>query len=191
MSSESLTVRTMLEASAAAVRSCLAISDDIAEAARRIGDALEAGGTVLVCGNGGSAADAQHFAGELLGRFRSSARAPLAAVALSADGAVLSSIANDFEYVEVFARQVRALARPGDALVGISTSGRSENVVRALRAAPAGVVRIALLGRAGPLADGADVVLRVDAEDTAHVQAGHIAVLHAICELLEARFSRS
>ena len=184
-------VRAMLEASTDAVRACLAIADDVAEAGRRIGDALDAGGKVLICGNGGSAADAQHFAGELLGRFRLSERRSLPALALSADGAVMSTIANDYAFADVFARQVAALARPGDVLVGISTSGKSENVLRAFTAAPAGVLRIALVGPGGPLAERADLALRVRAEGTAHIQAGHIAVIHAVCEMLERRFSRA
>jgi len=145
----------------------------------------------LICGNGGSAADAQHFAGELLGKFRSAERRALAAIALSADGAVLTTIANDFAFEDVFARQVQALARAGDVLVGISTSGKSANVLRAFAAAPAGTVRIALVGRNGPLGDGAEIALRVPAEETAHIQAGHIVVIHAVCEALERRFARS
>ncbi|TMD58468.1 MAG: SIS domain-containing protein [Chloroflexi bacterium] len=181
----------MLEASAEAIRACVAITDDIAAAARRIGDALEGGHKVLICGNGGSAADAQHFAGELLGRFRSSTRPPLAGLALSADAAVITCIANDFDYDDVFARQVRALAQPGDVLIGISTSAKSENVLRAFAASPDGTLRIALVGPGGALADRADIALRVRADATAHIQAGHIAVLHAICEALERRFDRS
>src|ERR671930_115778 len=127
----------MLEASTDAVRACLAIADDVAEAGRRIGDALDAGGKVLICGNGGSAADAQHFAGELLGRFLSSAsaRAPRPAIVLTADTAVQTCIGNDYAFDDVFARQVRGLAQPGDVLVGISTSGASPNVRRAFAAA--------------------------------------------------------
>jgi D-sedoheptulose 7-phosphate isomerase len=127
----------------------------------------------------------------LLGRFRTQERRPLAAMALSADGAVLTTISNDFAFVDVFARQVQALARRGDVLVGISTSGASENVLRAFTAAPQGVTRIALVGNGGPLADRADLVLRVAVDGTAHIQAGHIAVIHAVCEVLEVRFGRS
>ena len=188
---EAAIAREMVSASADAVRACLSIVDEIADAARRIGDALESGHKILICGNGGSAADAQHFAGELLGKFRSAERRALAAIALSADGAVLTTIANDFAFEDVFARQVQALARAGDVLVGISTSGKSANVLRAFAAAPAGTVRIALVGPSGPLGDGAEIALRVPAEETAHIQAGHIVVIHAVCEALERRFARS
>jgi phosphoheptose isomerase len=189
MREDSATVREMLRTSADAVRACLAIADDVSEAGKRIGDALDSGRQVVVFGNGGSAADAQHFAAELLGRYRAAERRPLAAVALSADGAVLTAVANDYDFADVFSRQVRALARPGDIVFAISTSGRSESVVRALREAPKGTVRIALLGRdRATLADVADITLAVPADGTAQVQAAHIAVIHAICELLESRF---
>ena len=184
-------VRAMLQSSADAVHACLGITDAIADAARRIGDALESDHKIIIFGNGGSAADAQHFAGELLGKFRGAERRALAAVALPADGAVLTTIGNDFAFAEVFARQVQALARSGDVLFGISTSGRSENVLRAFSAAPDGTFRIALVGSGGPLADRADLALRVRAEGTAQIQAGHIAVIHAVCEVLERRFGRS
>jgi D-sedoheptulose 7-phosphate isomerase len=167
------------------------MADDVVSVAHTIADAFASGHKLLVCGNGGSAADAQHFAGELIGRFLSSAseRAPRPAIALSADSAVLTCIANDYGYDEVFARQVRGLAQAGDVLVGISTSGSSANVLRAFQAAPSGVTRIALCGRTGPLANLADLALCVPAEGTAPIQAAHIAIIHAICMVLEARFA--
>lgn len=181
----------MLTTSAEAILACQALVDEIASVAHTIADAFESGHKLLVCGNGGSAADAQHFAGELMGRFLSSRsdRAPRPAIALSADSAVLTCIGNDYGYEEIFARQVHGLATPGDVLVGISTSGSSLNVIRAFEAAPAGVVKIALCGPAGRLAGLADVALCVPCEGTAPIQAAHIAMIHAICLVLEERFA--
>ncbi|MDQ3928071.1 MAG: SIS domain-containing protein, partial [Chloroflexota bacterium] len=118
-----------------------------AEAARLIAAALQSGHKVLVFGNGGSAADAQHFAGEMVGRFKLNGRVALPVLALTTDSTVLTCVANDFSYEEVFSRQVEAFAQPGDVVLGISTSGRSQNVLRALRAArERGATTIALLG---------------------------------------------
>lgn len=181
--------REMLEGSADAIRASAGLAETAVTVAQRIADAFVGGGKVLVCGNGGSAADAQHFAAEMVGRFRSPARAPQAAIALSADTAVLTAIANDFSYDDVFARQVRALARPGDVLVGISTSGEAANVIKAFETAPAGVLKVALTGPRGRLGDAADVALRVPVEGTAQIQAAHGALIHAICAVLDARFA--
>ena len=153
-------------------------------------DALEAafarGGKVLVFGNGGSAADAQHFAAELVGRLRRD-RAARAAVALSTDTSVLTAIANDAGYPRVFARQIEALGAPGDVAVGISTSGSSPNVLEGLKTARAkGLVTIALTGRDGGRAGGlADVHVNVPHESAARVQEVQRTLLHAICELIE------
>src|SRR6266511_2539155 len=117
----------MLEQSADAVRGSLVLADAVVVVAQRIADRFACGGKLLVCGNGGSAADAQHFAAEMVGRFRHE-RTARPAIALSADTVVLTAVANDFTYDELFARQVRALARPEDVLVGISTSGEAANV---------------------------------------------------------------
>jgi len=156
-------------------------------AAQQIVSSLQRGGKVLACGNGGSAADAQHLVGELVGRFKSDQRPPLAAVALTADAAVLTALANDFGYERVFAHQVEALGRAGDVLIGISTSGRSPNLLRALEAARRkGMRSIALLGRDGGEAlQLADIPLVVPSEDTQHIQETHTAVLHLLCELVE------
>jgi D-sedoheptulose 7-phosphate isomerase len=155
-------------------------------AATTIADAFRAGGKLLVVGNGGSAADAQHVAAELVGRFER-VRRPLAAIALTADTSVMTSVANDKGYAEVFVRQVEALGRAGDVVLAISTSGRSPNVVAALRTArQLGLKSIALTGRdggdAGPLCD---VHVNVPAENTARVQEVHRTLLHAICGLVE------
>jgi len=148
--------------------------------------ALEAGGKVLAFGNGGSAADSQHFAAELVGRFARERRA-LAAVALSTDTSVLTSIANDYRYDRVFARQIEAIGGPGDVAIGISTSGASANVAAGLEAARArGLTTIALTGQdGGPVAAAADIHIRVPVASRARIQEVHGTILHAICELVE------
>src|SRR6266511_6075352 len=165
----------MLEQSADAVRGSLVLADAVVVVAQRIADRFACGGKLLVRGNGGSAADAQHFAAEMVGRFRHE-RAARPAIALSADTAVLTAVANDFTYEEVFARQVRALARPEDVLVGISTSGEAANVIKAFEAAPPGVLKVALTGTRGRLADVADLSLRAEGDGTAAIQAAHGAL---------------
>jgi phosphoheptose isomerase len=170
-----------------------ALAEGIAEAAARIVAALRAGGKVLVCGNGGSAADAQHFAGEMVGRFKLPGRRALPVIALTTDTTVLTCVANDFSYEEVFRRQVEALAGPGDVLVAISTSGRSPNVINAVLAArSAGAATIAMVGAGGgPLAGEADLALVVPSRDTSLVQECHITTIHAICELVESAVART
>ena len=159
----------------------------VAALAARITESLERGGTVLTFGNGGSAAEAQHFAGELLGRFRATRR-PLRAIALSTDPSVVTCIANDFSYDDLFARQVEAMARPGDVAIGISTSGRSENVVRGLRAARGrGAVAVAWTGAdPGPAGEAADSVIAAPSTTTARIQEVHTLVMHTICVAIDA-----
>lgn len=154
-------------------------------------EALDRGGKVLVCGNGGSAAEAQHLAAELVGRFQDERR-PLPAVALTADTAVLTALGNDFGYREVFARQVEALAGPGDVVVLLSTSGRSESVVEAARRARrAGAVTVALTGRTGgALAPAVDLALCVPADDTARVQEVHLLLAHVLCQMVDRGLAR-
>lgn len=158
----------------------------IARAAGLCVATLRAGGTVLWCGNGGSAADAQHLAAELVGRLALERRG-LAALALNADTAALTAIGNDYGFERVFARQVEALGRPGDVLVALSTSGRSANVIAALEAARAGgLTRIGLTGRTGgAMAELADPCLRVPADDTQLIQEAHIVIGHVLCGLIE------
>jgi D-sedoheptulose 7-phosphate isomerase len=148
--------------------------------------ALTRGGKLIVFGNGGSAADAQHFAGELLGHF-STDREPLPAVALTTDSSVMTAIANDYAYAEVFARQVRGLARPEDIVVGMSTSGRTENVRLALATARGrGATTWALTGaNGGPVADAAEHAIRVPSTSTPRIQEMHITLIHAACSLLD------
>jgi D-sedoheptulose 7-phosphate isomerase len=162
----------------------------VERAARIVADALAGGGQVLFCGNGGSAADAQHLAAELVGRLAKE-RPAYRAVALTTDSSVLTAVGNDYGYAEVFARQVQGLGRRGDVLVAISTSGRSENVLRAAATAKqAGLAVIALLGPVhSPLDATADVALHVDGELAGLVQQGHITVGHAICMWVEARLA--
>jgi D-sedoheptulose 7-phosphate isomerase len=159
-----------------------------AQAGSLLEETLRGGGTVLFCGNGGSAADAQHLAAELVGRLdRGRERAPLAGLALTTDTSALTALANDFGYQEVFARQVRALGRSGDVLVCLSTSGASANVVRAAEAArESGLGVVALVGPEGsPLDALADVVLHVPGATSGQVQQGHITIGHLLCELAE------
>jgi len=160
----------------------------VERAAVLVADALAGGGQVLFCGNGGSAADAQHLAAELVGRLQLE-RPAYRAVALTTDTSVLTAVGNDYGYADVFARQVEGLGRAGDVLVAISTSGRSENVLRAAAAARArGMTVVALLGPAGsPLDQDADLALHVDGDVAGLVQQGHITIGHAICGWVERR----
>lgn len=147
--------------------------------------ALRAGRKVIAFGNGGSASDAEHLAAELVGRCVIE-HVPLAAVALSANTSALTALGNDYGYEEVFARHLRALGRAGDIAIGITTSGRSENVLRALRAAKQARLRtVALTGRRGLFGGDVDLELRVPSESTPRVQEAHITAIHAICELVE------
>jgi phosphoheptose isomerase len=165
------------------------LREPILDAADVIGAALADGGKVLVCGNGGSAAEAQHLAAELVGRYKVPTRRGLGAIALTADTSVLTAWSNDVGYDEVFARQVEALGRAGDVLIGLSTSGRSRNVVRAFEVARVlGLRTVALLGGdGGALAPLADVAVTVPSTDTQHIQEVHLVVVHLLCELIEAR----
>ncbi len=166
-----------------------ALRPGIEAAADELARVLRAGGRILVCGNGGSAADAQHFAAELCGRYRRERRA-YAAVALTTDTSVLTSVGNDYGFERVFARQVEGLGRPGDALVGFSTSGRSPNVLRAFETARAAGLRTLAIagGDGGPLRGLADRCLCVAASaSTPRIQEGHQFILHALCEIIEER----
>jgi D-sedoheptulose 7-phosphate isomerase len=148
--------------------------------------ALTAGNTIYFCGNGGSAADSQHLAAELLGRYRLD-RAPLPAVALTVDTSALTAIGNDFGFDEVFERQLRGLARRGDVLVALTTSGNSPNVMKAVHAARAmGVTVLGLTGGSGgALKEASDIALVVPAQRTDRIQEMHIACGHMICEMVE------
>jgi D-sedoheptulose 7-phosphate isomerase len=149
--------------------------------------ALRAGGTVWTCGNGGSAAEAQHFAAELVGRFKRE-RDAFRVICLADNIATLTSVSNDYEFADVFARQVRGMARRGDVLVAFSTSGNSENVLRACAAArKLGVIVAGLAGEGGGrLAADADILVAVPDRDTPRIQEVHLAVVHVLCDLVEA-----
>jgi len=166
--------------------------ETIAAAAEAITRALKQNGTVYLCGNGGSAADAQHIAGELVGRF-SRERKALAAVALSTDTSILTSIANDYAYENVFARQVEALAGEGDILWAFSTSGTSANVIAAAQLAKEkGACVLAFTGRANSeLEQTSDICFCANAESTARSQEIHQLAYHIICDLIEQSFTNS
>lgn len=161
----------------------------ILAAAEAIAASLSRGGKLLTCGNGGSAADAQHIAAELVGRLgpASSLRPPLAAIALTADTSILTAVGNDYGFEALFQRQVEALGRPGDVLLAISTSGRSDNVLRAVAAAAAGgLATIGLSGGdGGMLADAVDIDIVVPSDSPQRIQEAHITIGHIICDLVE------
>ncbi|MEX2127852.1 MAG: D-sedoheptulose 7-phosphate isomerase [Xanthobacteraceae bacterium] len=159
------------------------IADEMAKA-------LKGGRKILLCGNGGSAADAQHIAGELLSRFESD-RAPLPAIALTTDSSVLTAIGNDYGYDQVFGRQVKGLGAMGDVLIAISTSGRSPNILKALDAARTkGVVTIGFTGKkGGDMTPRCDVILRAHSDRTPVIQQIHITAAHIVCGLVERRLA--
>jgi D-sedoheptulose 7-phosphate isomerase len=158
----------------------------IATAAEIMKRSLRSGGKIMFCGNGGSAADAQHLATELMGRYLKD-RAPLSALALTVDTSALTAIANDYSYDEVFARQLRGVGRRDDVLVGLSTSGNSANVVRAIETArDLGIVSLALTGQqGGRMAEIADHVIRAPATRTNSIQEMHIVIGHRLCGFIE------
>jgi D-sedoheptulose 7-phosphate isomerase len=162
------------------------------EAAECVWECLSTGHKLLICGNGGSACDSQHLAGELVGRYLGERRA-LPAIALSSDGAVVSCIANDYRFEDVFARQIEALGSPGDLLVVFTSSGNSPNICEALRAAKsAGIRSVAFLGRDGGSALGlCDLPLLVPNPATARVQEAHQFLLHALMDEIEAKLASS
>lgn len=154
--------------------------------------ALQAGNKILIMGNGGSAADAQHFAAELVGRFRRE-RQGLAAISLSTDSSAITAIGNDFGFEQIFSRQVEALALPGDIVFGISTSGQSKNVITAIEKAGAiGCKTIGLLGKdGGALASAVSCGMTVSGDETSYIQEAHIMIIHMLCELIEAKMSKN
>lgn len=175
-----------LAASAALIEATSDLAPAIAEAAKLIAEALRAGGLVAFCGNGGSAADCQHLAGELVGRFRRE-RSAWRALALTTDTSILTAIGNDYGYEQVFARQVEAHVKAGDVLVVFSTSGNAANCLLAADAARGrGATVVGLTGRhGGALRPRCDLCLCVPSEDTARIQEAHIAIGHIICDLVE------
>ncbi len=181
-------VRAYLHASAETKRrTAEACEDVIVAAADLITQAFRADGKVLICGNGGSAADCQHMAAEFVSRLTKDFERPgLPAIALTTDSSFLTAFANDCGFDGVFERQVQALGRPGDVVIGISTSGNSPNVVRAVRLARVqGLRSVVLTGAQGQLAGLADVAISVPSTDTQHLQEAHLAIEHLICWLVE------
>jgi len=176
----------ILEDSITAKRDCIENNiDTICRAADMLAACIRAGNKVLIFGNGGSAADAQHLAAEFVNRFQIE-RPPLAAIALTTDSSIITSISNDYQFVDVFAKQVEALGRSGDIAWGISTSGNSANVVKAVKSArKIGMATLAMTGRGGELAACADLVFTVASDTTARIQESHITLGHILCDLLE------
>lgn len=183
---EGATVACVIDDHVACAAALRGLSAEIARVAGLVAHALAVGGKVLLCGNGGSAADAQHIAGELVGRFLRERR-PLPALALNANTSVLTALGNDYGFEEVFARQVAALGRPGDVLVAISTSGNSSNVLRAAAVArEMGLKVIGLTGAGGgKLRELCDLCLCVPSTSTPRIQEMHILIGHIICQLVE------
>ncbi len=160
--------------------------NDVSDAVRLIIDAYKQHKKVLICGNGGSAADAQHMAGELVGRFKMERQA-LGAIALTTDSSILTAIGNDYGFDDIFSRQIEALVESGDVVIGISTTGNSPNVIKGLiLAKEKGAVTIGLTGKdGGKLKDLVDVCIIVPSSNTPRIQEGHITIIHIICLLVE------
>lgn len=183
---EALVRRSLAESAATTERAAAELTSVVAAAAAAVAGALRAGRKVLACGNGGSAADAQHFAAEMIGRFVRE-RDPLPAIALTTDSSIVTAIGNDYGVEAVFERQVRALGAPGDVLLAISTSGNSQNVVAAARTARArGMTVIGMIGAdGGSLAGVCDHVVLAPATSTARIQEVHAVAIHALCTALD------
>jgi D-sedoheptulose 7-phosphate isomerase len=186
ITAEQKAIDELIEGSDVIRQTALCLAPAIVTVAEHMIDALRAGGKILICGNGGSAADAQHFAAELVGRFRRE-RPSWSAIALTVDASILTSLGNDFGFEQIFARQVQALGRPADILVAISTSGRSKNVLAAVEvAASSGMKTVGMTGEGiSPLGELVDHHLPIPSANTAFIQQGHMAVIHVLCELVE------
>lgn len=185
---EQRAIAELLEGSNVIRQTAFCLSGKIVDVAEHIIAALQHGYKVMSCGNGGSAADAQHFTSELVGRFRRQ-RSGWSAIALTVDPSVLTSLSNDYGFEQVFARQVQAVGRPGDVLLAISTSGSSKNVLAAVEVASAlGIRTIGLTGEGrSKLGDLVDHHLPIPSTNTAFIQQAHMAVLHILCEFVEER----
>jgi len=185
-------LRDAIETATQTLSALSRLAPQMAQAADVIDQCLRAGNKLLVCGNGGSAADGSHFATELVVRFAKERRA-LPAICLTSDSGILTAAGNDYGFDEIFARQVAAFGVPGDVLISLTTSGTSRNVIRALEEAKARKLRtIAFLGRDGGSSNGiADIDLLVSSDSTARVQEAHHLLLHVLCETIEARLEKS
>src|SRR5437763_8820492 len=188
MSESTLILKNAVAAAKETLQSLLELDSQLAQAANLIEQGLRAGNKLLVCGNGGSAADASHFATEFVVRFMKD-RPAYPAICLATDGGLLTAAGNDYGFDEIFARQVAAFGQPGDVLICLTTSGESKNVVRALEEAKTRKLKtIALLGRDGGSSIGmADIDLLVRSNSTARIQEAHQLLLHVLCEIFEAR----
>ena len=189
--SSSQILKSAIAAAKETLQSLLDLDAQVAKAADLIDQCLRAGNKLLVCGNGGSAADASHFATELVVRFAKDRRA-LPAICLTSDSGILTAAANDYGFDEIFARQVAAFGVPSDVLICLTTSGKSNNVARALQEAKARQMKtIAFLGRDGGSTVGiADLDLLVKSDSTARVQEAHQLLLHVLCEVIESRLEK-
>src|SRR5512140_2710649 len=177
--------RSLKEGSELRLKMAETMSAEIVAAATAIAEAFKAGGKLLLFGNGGSAADAQHIAAEFINRFLIE-RPPLPAIALTTDTSVLTSIANDYNFDEIFSKQVKALGKKRDVALGITTSGSSGNVLKGLRAAKKlGMTTIALTGEGGKAASLSDIALQIPSRSTPRIQETHIAVGHILCDLTD------
>jgi D-sedoheptulose 7-phosphate isomerase len=189
MVTESHVAQALREGLAVRERTIALLTPLIEQSAQVIIDALRAGHKILIFGNGGSAAEAQHFSGELVGRYKAE-RSSLPAIALSTDSSILTCVGNDYSYEDVFARQVQAYGKAGDVAVGLTTSGRSANVLRGFSAATqASLKTIALTGSVGLQGVSADYVLAVPAEATARIQEEHLAIIHCWCDAIDTAFT--
>jgi D-sedoheptulose 7-phosphate isomerase len=191
MRSSSKILESAVASATKTLQSLVPLDAQVAKASELIEQSLRAGNKLLVCGNGGSAADAAHFVTELVVRFAKDRR-PYPAICLASDGGLLTAAGNDFGFDEIFARQVAAFGQPGDLLIVLTTSGKSKNVERALEEAKARKLKtIALLGREGGSTIGiADVDLLVASDSTARIQEAHQLLLHVLCETIESRLLR-
>jgi phosphoheptose isomerase len=190
MGHSSEVLKTAIDAASETLRSLLNLDSQVAKTAELIEQSLRAGNKLLVCGNGGSAADASHFATEFVVRFMKD-RPAYPAICLAGDGGLLTAAGNDYGFDEIFARQVAAFGLPGDILICLTTSGKSKNIERALQEAKARKLKtIAFLGRDGGSTIGmADVDLLVCADSTARIQEAHQLLLHVICQIIESRLA--
>jgi D-sedoheptulose 7-phosphate isomerase len=183
-------VQTQLIQMAKNLASLTSQVEDIATVAEWMVACIQAGGKILLCGNGGSAADAQHIAAEFLGRFLAD-RPPLPAIALNTNNSVITSIGNDYGFADIFSRQIQGIATDNDMLIALSTSGNSQNVLNALRTAcEIGMVTVSLTGESGGrMREACDLCLCVPSSSTPRIQEMHIAIGHLLCELVEQTFS--
>ncbi len=183
-------IRAIIEESIAVKTRCLEeLTPRIADAGNALAECILGSGKVLTCGNGGSAGDAQHFSSEMLNRFERE-RPGLPAFALTTDASTITSIANDYQFADIFAKQIRALGHPGDVLLAFTTSGNSHNILNAIDAAHDQEMRVILVtGRDGGHAAGSlrsgDIELRVPSESTARIQESHLTIIHCLCDLID------